>query len=453
MAGLISAPGVGSGLDGNMIITQLMSIEARPLTEIRRKQTEVQSQISSYGKLKSTVSSFQDAMAALDTVKEFKQLAATSSNEDAFTVTATSSAVAGNNSINVINMAAAHKRASSAYVDSATDIGGTGTIDITIGANTSSITVAAGATLTDIRDSINEAADNPGVTASIINEAGGSRLILTSDDTGLDNAITVAVTDDDGNSADATGLSKLFYVGNGVDDQYAREITAAADAELEVDGFTVNSASNSVTGVIDGITIELKAAGAGTLTVARDDEAIKESIQGFVTAYNDLRSALTSMYEGELNRDRTLRYIDQSLLRIVGSITSTTGTYTHISQVGVSRDRYGTMSLDTSDLTEAMDADFESVVSLFSDATEGFATRLETYADDLLGLDGLISSREDSLDSQLRRLGDRVLREESRLEAIEERYMKKFGSLDITMASLNASSTFIMSQMVGLIGG
>ena len=447
-----SAPGIGAGIDGNSIITQLLAIQARPLNNIKRQQSAVQAQISAYGSLKSAVSTFKSALSDLVSADKFKQHAATSSDESAFTVSATSSAAAGNSSITVVSLADSHKRASSAYADAVTDIGGTGTIDITVNGSTSSITVAAGATLTDIKNAINEAGDNPGVTASIINEAGGSRLILTSDDTGLTNAISITTTDDDLNNTDALGLSKLFYVGTGAD-QYAREITAAADANLTVDGFTVNSASNSVTGVIEGVTIKLEGAGSGTLAVASDDEAVTETVQGFVTAYNDLRSTLSTMYENDLNRDSTIRTIEQSLLSIMGSSTTTTGVFTHLSSIGITRDKEGTMSLDSSKLTTALSTDFDSVTALFSDATEGIAVRLESYADDLLDFDGLLATREEGLNNRIRSFDDQIDRWKLRLVAIEKRYAKQFASLDATIAGLQGTSSFLSAQMTSLIGG
>lgn len=446
---VVSAPGIGSGLDGSTIISQLMAIESRTLDGFRQQQSDLSAQLSSFGKLKSAVSTFKDSLSDLSDADKFKQFSASSSNESAFTVTADASAARGSYSVTVNSLAYADKQASSAYADAATDIGGSGTLDITVDGNTSSISVAAGATLTDIRDAINQASDNPGVTASILNEVDGSRLILTSNETGVANEITLSTTDDDGNNADASGLSKLFYVGNGVDDVYAREVTAAKDASLTMDGFDITSTTNNVTGAIDGITIQLVNEGqSGTLSVSRDDEAIKDSVQSFVTAYNDLRSQLTSLYEGELSRDSSLRYIEQGLLQVVGARTTGTGTYSSLSLVGVTRDKYGVMSLDSTALTNAMNADFNSVVSLFTNQTEGIGARLTDFADNVLGSDGIISNREEGIGRRQRFLSDRVIREQLRLDAVEARLVNQFANLDTTMASLNSTNSYLMAQML-----
>jgi flagellar hook-associated protein 2 len=443
------------GVDGSSIIEQLVAIQSRPLQDIRQQQADIEAQISAYGKLKSQVSIFQSAMSDLASPYDnaFINYSATSSNEDAFTASATSSAAAGSYSINVVSLAAAKKQASSAYVDSTTDIGGTGTIDITVNGDTSSVTVAAGSTLADIRDAINQASDNPGVTASSLTEAGGSRLILSSNETGLENAFSLSITDDDGNSTDNAGLSKLFYEDpDPLVESDSRVITAAADAEVEVDGFTINSATNKVTGAIEGISLDLVAAGeSGTLTIARDDEAIKEAVNSLVNSYNDLRRSITSMYEGDLERDPSLRMIEQNLLSIIGTTTSA-GTYSHISQVGVTRDKHGVMSLDASALTDALDTDRDSVAAIFGDATDGVAVRLEAFADQLLGSDGMLATREEGLNSRMSSLRVQESRWEIRVLDIEARYKKQFAAMDAAVSSMQATSSYLSTQLVGLLG-
>lgn len=449
MASSISAPGVGAGFDGNAIITQLLAIQSRPLEALRNQQKQIEAQISAYGALKSAASSFQSAMADLASVEKFKQLSATSSNEDAFTVSATSSAVKGAYSVIVNSLATAHKRASSNYANADTDVGGTGSLDISTAAGSFSVSVLTGETLNDIRNKINQDANNPGITASIINEAGGSRLILTADETGADSAISVVTNDDDLNNADNTGLSRLFYVGNGTDDEFAREITGAADASLKVDGFDVTSASNSVTGVIEGVTIDLVASGSGQINVSEDSESIGEKVQAFVDAYNAMRDEISTMYGegGSLNRDSTLRYMDQNILNIINSPVSTGGTYDYLSQIGVTRDKEGVLSLNTSDLNDALGTDLDSVISIFADSTNGIAVRMEDYAKGLVDFDGLITTREEGLNNRIQTLEDAKSRMELRLDAVEARLIRQFAALDSTVGAMNSTSSFLMNQM------
>jgi flagellar hook-associated protein 2 len=452
---VISASGMSVGVDGSSIIQQLVAIQSRPLYDIRKQQSEIQAQISAYGRVKSAVSTFQSAMSELASPfgNAFVNFSATSSNEGAFTASAGSSAVAGTYSVNVVNLASAKKQASSAYVDSVTDIGGSGTIEITVNGSTSSIAVAAGSTLADIRDAINQAGDNPGVTASILNEAGGSRLILSSDETGIANEFTLNIIDDDANPADNAGLSKLFYEDPDplvVSD--SRVITAAVDAEVEIDGFTITSATNKVTGAIEGVSLDLVAAGtSGTLTIARDDGAIQEAVNKFVTAYNDLRGTITSMYEGELERDPSLRLIEQSLTSVINA-TMAAGPYSHISQIGVTRDKFGVMSLDASALTDALDTDLDAVAALFADATNGVAVRLEAFADQLIGFDGVLATREEGLNSRMKSLEEQENRWELRVLDMEARYKRQFAAMDAAVSSMQASSNYLASNLAALMG-
>ncbi len=441
----LSAAGLSLGIDGTAMIQQLVAIKTRPLQAIRDQQSEVQLQLSAYGRMKSAVSVFQSAMSELSSPLDnaFINFSATSNNEDAFTASAGSSAAAGSYSVEVVGLAAAKKQASSVYVDSITDIGGSGSIDITVGADTSNITVAAGSTLTDIRDAINQAADNPGVTAAILNEAGGSRLILTSNETGVANAFALTVNDADGNSADNSGLSKLFF--EDADPLVLTDssiISAAADAQIKIDGFTINSATNKVTGAIDGISIDAAAIGSGTLTIVRDDAAIQEAVDKFVTVYNDLKSSLDTLYEGDLDGDSSLRLMQQSMVDVLNA-TFATGTYSSISQVGVTRDQEGVLSLDASALTDALDNDMESVAALFADETNGVAVRMEAFADQLLGFDGMLASREQGLNNRIYSLGEQENRWEIRAVEIEARYKKQFAAMDAAVASMQASSSFL----------
>ncbi len=441
----ISAAGLSLGIDGSSMIKQLVAIKTQPLQDIRSQQSEVGLQVSAYGRLKSAVSAFQSVMSELASPLDnaFINFSATSSNEDAFTASAGSTAASGSYSVEVIGLAAAKKQASSAYVDSSTDIGGSGSIDITVDGVTSNVAVAAGSTLADVRDAINQAADNPGVSATILNEAGGSRLILTSTKTGVVNEFTLSINDDDFNSTDNNGLSKIFF--EDADPLVLTDssvITAAADAQIKIDGFTVNSATNKVTGAIDGLTIDAVTVGTGTLTVARDDGAIQEAVEKFVSAYNDLKGSIDTLYEGDLDGDSSLRFIQQNMMGVLNA-TSVTDTYSSISQVGVTRDEDGVLSLDASALTDALNNDMDSVAALFSDSTDGITVRMETFADQLLGFDGMLVSREEGLNSRLSSLEEQENRWEIRALEIEARYQKQFAAMDAAVSSMQASSSFL----------
>ena len=443
----ISSLGVGAGFDLASVLDSLMSIERRPLDRIEYKQYQIDSQLSALGRIKSDISSFKLSLSELRYAHNVESYSATSSDTDVLTATASNDAVPSNHAVSVTSLATAHKLASSSYADADTVVG-SGTVTIDVGGTSFDITVAATDTLSDIRDAINAAVDNSGVSATILNEASGSRIILGGKETGAANAISFTFADDDGNNTDASGLSKLFSFGVG-DDGLAETITAAADAVFTVDGFDMTSASNSVTGVLDGVSFELKSAGDATVTVGTDPDALAEKLQGFVDAYNKLRTTLESAQEGELKNDSVIRAIRNALDGVFNS-SSGTGTYNQLTTIGVSRDRYGVLSLDSSRLTEAVNTDFDSVVTLLSDESTGLAGKFYDVADSMLSLDGFVGGREESLQSVRSLLSTQAEQWEWRLEQIRKRYQAKFSQLDSIVSSLQGTNSFLSYQTQNL---
>ncbi|MCP4126220.1 MAG: flagellar filament capping protein FliD, partial [Gammaproteobacteria bacterium] len=314
--------GISTGADWSSMISQLVGLESRSLFRLQSRESELDRQISDYGLVKSAIDSFSSKVDALRDASTLKLLSGTSSDEDVLTVNAGSSAVASTYDVEVTRLASYDKLASSAYTDSDTAVG-TGTLSITVNGESLDVTVdGSNNTLAGLRDAINSAGDNPGVTASILHETGGSRLILTGSETGAANAINISVVDgDDSNNTDANGLSKLFFIGVG-DDGLAEQITTAIDAQLTVDGFDIESASNSVAGVIEGVTLELEALGSSTIAIEQDVSQVEETVEEFVSVYNTLLDQLDTFYAGSLANDGTLRRIEQGFTDILNSPAS-----------------------------------------------------------------------------------------------------------------------------------
>jgi flagellar hook-associated protein 2 len=259
---MISAPGVGSGLDVNSIVSQLMAVERQPLNRLEADKRGLQAQLSAFGKLKSGLSTFQSAMSGLKSLDAFKLFTATSSDEAAFTATADSNAAISTNSIDVVQLAVADKRASQAIADTGTTtLGGSGD-QMTITVNGNAFVVdGGGMTLSQLRDAINSDPNNVGVSASIISETSTSnRLVLTSNETGTTNSISTTFT---GTLGTDLGLT---------------QITPPKDAQITIDNtFTVTRSSNVISDALSGVTLTLKAqtAATATLSVDRDLEGIK----------------------------------------------------------------------------------------------------------------------------------------------------------------------------------
>ncbi len=450
---MISSPGVGSGLDINSLISQLMSLEKRPLQALQQKENLLNDQLSAYGKLKSALSTFQDAVKDLNSIDKFQAFAATSSNEEAFSVTADSTAAAGSYNIVVEQLAQRHKLASDS-LDPATALGG-GSLDISVAGNSFNVPIASGnSTLAEIRDAINGAADNTGVTATIINEGAASRLVLTADESGAANAVSVAVNDSDGASDDNSGLSRLLQ--SGTFDM--KELVVAQDARLTIDTLAISSASNSVSGAIEGVTLNLLKGGgvagaaSGTLDVSRDDEAVRESVQTFVDSYNELRATIDKYYTkgGTLEADSTVRSLGNSIREVLNTAANGVGLYTHLSEVGIQSQKDGTLKLDADTFNAALDKDFDGVAGLFGDASQGAMVRMFDAAEEWLQYGGLLQNRTDGIDDRIDSLQARMDLMEVRLDTVERRYRDQFTNLDAMLGQMQSTSTWLASQLAAL---
>jgi flagellar hook-associated protein 2 len=439
---MISAPGVGSGLDVNSIVNQLMAIERRPLDRLESDKRDLETQLSAFGQLKSSLTTFQSAFADLKTLDAFEVYKAESSDETVFTATANSSAAVSFNSIQVINLAEAHKMGSVAIADTDTaTLGGAGD-QLTTTINGEAFTVdIGGMTLSQIRDAINDAPDNTGVSATIISENSGShRLVLTSTETGNDNALNLSFT---GTVGTDLGLADI-------------NDPAQLDSEILIDGlYTATRSSNTIDDAIGGITLNLvgESASAAQLTVSRDVDKVVETVQGFVDAFNELKTTINSLSgEGnDLEADNTLRSIENQIQGVFNTTpTGLTTSLTYLSEIGVSFQRDGSLALNSSDLEAAVGTDFSGVAELFAHDDQGYLFRLDTLIDRFAQADGLIDVREDGLNTRIDTTDQRISDMEFRLELREQRLRNQFTALDELMGQLNGTSQFLTQQLAAL---
>jgi flagellar hook-associated protein 2 len=265
----------------------------------------------------------------------------------------------------------------------------------------------------------------------------------------LDNAITISFADDDGNDTDASGLSMLFYIGAG-DDGYAEQVASAQNALLTIDGFDIESASNTVSDAVSGVTLNLLDVGTATVSIERDNTEIEEKVSQFVASYNLLMDELDNFQEGSLSNDSGLRRMEQGFVDILAQAANIDGSDRYLFEVGIERDRYGRLSLDSDALADALADDFSMVTQLFGDDTAGYATRLYNMADSLLEIGGIIDSREDSLDSTKNRIESSIDREEYRLDIVEKNLIAQFTSLDQTLSLLQSTSSYLSNQLSSL---
>lgn len=450
----ISSAGIGSGIDVNTLITQL--VEAEGVDKSNRldfNEAEYLGDISAFGSLKSALSIFQGAVRDLQDTADFQLRSALSSNDEVFTATADETADVSQYGIEVVQLAQAHKLiTTSGFAD--TDTIGDGTLTFTQGDDSFSLTIDATDTLTDIRDAINAANDNTGVSASIINVDSGQQLVFTATSSGLDNAITITAVDGDGEDLDAFGLSRLVNA-------QLNTPSAAQDGQIKVDGQLISSNNNTFSDVLDGITINAVSVGAGEqLTVAQDREAITFKIDTFIANYNGLVDTFNTLgsYDaatesaGLLLGDSTLRGIS-TLIRqeISSSVTGLTGPFSTLAELGITTDEEGKLSLNSETLNTALDSNFDQVGQLFA-ASNGIANTLDTAIEGYIGSNGIIDSRTAGIQVSVDDIADQREALDRRLVSLESRLLSQFTAMDILVSSLQNQSNFLTQQLANLPG-
>lgn len=397
----ISSPGLGSGLDVNGIVSQIMTVERQPITALDKKQAGFQSKLSAYGSIKSALAAFQATMIGLATPSRFTTTTATSSDAATVGVSASGNPAAGSYSVEVTALAQAQKLVASGQASTTAAIGAGASTTLTFdfgtvsggsfaagtytgasytsgGAGTKTVTIdATNNSLAGIRDAINAA--NIGVTAGIVNDGGTSpyRLVLTSTATGADKAMKIAV------NGDATLAGLLAHDPAGT--QNLTETVTAKNAAFKIDGLAISKTSNTVTDAIPGLTLTLTRQTAADapvrLTVTQDRSQATAAVSSFVSAYNQLNTTLTKLtaynatdkQASVLTGDATARSIQTQLRSVLTTaLTGVPGSYRTLSQVGVSFQADGTLAVDSGKLQAAVTADPQSVMALF--AAVGSAT-------------------------------------------------------------------------------
>lgn len=394
MANPIPATGLGSNLDVNGLVTRLMEVEKQPLVKLDQKEAAVQLKISAYGTFKGAVSSFQSSLAALQNSGAYTTNKGTVDDANVASVSAGANADLGSHSLEVSNLAVAQRLKSEPYAN-LTDTIGTGKLTIQFGTyddttppgtftanskkSVQNITIDSGHnTLAGVRDAINAA--KAGVTASIVNDGSGFRLVLASNDTGTENSLKITATDDDNNPTDALGLSQLAYdptlnAGMG---KNLTQVIEPEDALFKLDGLDIKKASNTVTDVLAGTTLTLKKTNIGaptTLSVTQDTSGVKTAVENFVKAYNELDSTVDKLtaYDaasktgGTLQGDATVRSLMGQIRDGLSSVMkSAGGSYTALAQIGITVDRTGQLTLNSSKLNTALESNPLGVRGLFA---------------------------------------------------------------------------------------
>ena len=443
----ISSAGIGSGLDVAKIVEQMVAAEKVPLKKLEYKAEGIQTQISTYGEIKSLTSKLGDIVSKLTRDSAWNGVSISSSNPT-LSGTMTGIAATGTYNIKVTHLAQAQTTAlggtdgagGSALTKDQT-MGAAGTIKLKMGAVEKDISVSDSDTLTKIATKINEA--EMGIQASVVTDVDGKeRLMLRSKETGTDKAFTVDLS-----SAPALGQATP---------------QTAQNAKVKLNGMEVESSTNTFANTIPGMsfTVSEVTSTAATLNVKADTEAMKKNIQEFVDTYNELNDLLTqstkyveeSKTAGVLQGDSATVSLQNSLRMLTQGISGSTGGLTRLAEIGIQMQEGGKLSTDTTKLDKAL-TNLEGLKGLFANKADalgqggGIAVNFKNFTDKLLSFDGTLNTKTDSLERTLKSNSAEQTKVNTRADTLEKRLYAQYSALDTKMASLNALNAYV-SQMV-----
>lgn len=437
----ISSAGLGSGINVESLITQLMSAERQPITQLQTRQQSFQTKISAFGTLKGLISTLETKADTLGDINKLASFSGTSSKTDIMSVTTSATASAGTYTVNVTQLARAHKAAFANDFTSESEVIGAGTLKIKLNdSNEKTISLTGtSTTLADLRNEINAA--KAGVTATIVNtgttDAPVSKLVLKANDT--NQTITTEAT------GFGTKLDALATI-NG---------ETARPAVFTIDGLPTESNSNVVTNAIGGVTLTLKSTGSSDIAIARDPSTVKTAAEEFIKAYNDVVSNIkkvtaydsTAKSGSALTGDSTVRSIQNQLSNLlINTPSGLSSTDLRLADLGIKLNNDGTLKLDASKLTAAIDKDFSSVTKTLN----AYGAQFETKAHSLVAFDGLITAKTDGLRGSVKNLDRSLESLEYRMTLIEKRYRAQFSALDVMVAQSQQTSSYLAKQLAGL---
>lgn len=463
----ISFNGLGSGLAVSDIVDALVNAEQAPAeARLDTKENNLTTDISAVGALKSALEKVQDSMANLGDIDNY-QKREISGEDDFISLTSDKNAQPGSYSVKVNSLATEHKVLSQAF-DPETAVG-EGTMTLTSGENSFDIEVSDTATLSEIRDAINDSVDNDSVNATIITDDEGQHLVFSAKNSGAENEIKIEVNDADGDNINNNGLSRLAFDSSaGIEN--SEEVVQATDASITIDGrLTVSSSSNTFDDVIDGITITVNKSHSidddvSNLSVTENNDNIEEGLNSFIESYNELLNlsntlgSSTADGAGVMAGDSLLRGVMSKLRsEITESIDLGNGDSLSLLQLGVSSDQYGVLSFDKEKLDEQLENDVDLVQKFFiGDAADdddlGFAGSFDDLMNFYTRSDGLIQSRIDSKEGQLRDIDDERDALTRKIESLSSRLYAQYNAMDLLVASLNSTSSYVQAQLENMPG-
>jgi flagellar hook-associated protein 2 len=441
--------GPGSGYDTQGIVKALVAAEKAPKqSQITKQQTVTTTQLSAVGSVKSALEAYRTAITKLNSAASFNGVAATTSDDKTVKATLGDGASSGQYVLKVDNLATSSKVTSKSFTGAAA-VANPGEENQTLTINQSGksydVIITGGSTLQQVRDSINTQLSAQGISANVLSDANGARLVVGSSNSGVGTDITLS-----GDSDLAVGYDKG---------------PAAINAKYSIDGIAMESTSNTVKSAISGVSLELVApTDAGkttTITVASSAATLKTSVQSFVSSYNTLMTAINAQTKVTATGDQATTTAgaltgDASMRDLVSSMRSElvngsgTGTISSLSQMGITTDqKTGLLSLDDKQWDAAVAKSPTDIAKLFTDSN-GLIARMNKATDSYVGTTGTLSSRVKDLNAKFTDLTTQQDDLNRRMDALQLSLSAKYTAMDTLIAKINASSSSIMTTLNSL---
>jgi flagellar hook-associated protein 2 len=460
----ISAPGVGSGLDVESIVSKLVALERRPIQQLQTQKSSLQTKLSQWGQIKSALSALQDAANRLRDPGLWNTRTATVTGNGVSASTG-AGATSGSFNVSVSQLATAQNVRTNATLGVAS-LGWEGRLQITGGqwdtggnftpgsASPIDINVSATDTLTDIARKINDA--GAGVTATVVNTGSGQRLAIRSNDTGEANGFEIRTFDsNDDEIFDDTGLGNLRFASGGTSGLTG---SLGTNAELEIDGIPVTSASNTVANAINGVTLTLSATTStpAQVSIGNDTKAYRDAIENFQRAYNSLNTLLRNATRadstgngsnGPLIGDQAAIGIQRALRNALGNNGPGGLPFNRLSDIGMEVMRDGSLNITSSSKLNNALNDPASLRTFFDDGTAGIATQVRNITSRLLSFDGTVNTRSQGLQDSIKRQDRQIERQEDRITRVEAQLRAQYSRLDTTLSGLTGLNAFLSQQI------
>lgn len=445
--------GSTTGLPLEKILTDLQAAEDKKLTLYTNRQASYEARVSAFGQIQSAVEALQKAAAALGKASTLDAVKPTVVGDGVTATIGEDGATVGEYSINVKNLATAQTLQSGLVADRKASNGASGSFEIELTNGEKHTIDLSDTSLNGIAKAINSD-DKAGLRATIITNDSGSYLMLSAKDTGVQASVkTITVTG-------TPELENILSYNSGSGTQLTQK-TAATDAELEINGITVKSGSNSISGAIDGVTLNLTAKTdpnkVVTLKLQGDTSVASKAVQDFVSAYNAVQSTIskltafdiTAQTNQALTGDSTTRGI-QSAMSSALQVFTGEGSVRSLADLGIAMDpKTGLLKLDQKQLDSALTANPADVKRLMTSA-DGLAARFDAATKAALGSNGSIKLSQDGLNESIKDVKDQLERAKATSTASMAAMRAQFVALDKFVSQQTVTANYLTQQFAAM---